>query len=75
MEHLKTNFIAAGLAMFKPTESVDNERMTDANEYYDDARRQELKNIVKRKMKKSIQKALPRNVKPNRRFKRLAKNL
>lgn len=59
--------------MFKPAEGAENEN-TDANEY-DDAKRQELKNIVKRKMKKSLQNALPRNVKPNKRFKRFAKNL
>lgn len=60
--------------MFKPAEGVDNES-TDANDNYDDIKRQELKNIVKRKMKKSLQQALPRNAKPNKRFKRLAKNL
>lgn len=59
--------------MFKPPEGANNEN-TDANDY-DDATRQELKNIVKRKMKKSLQKALPRNVKPNKRFKRFAKHL
>lgn len=60
--------------MFNLADGVDNEN-NDGDECYDDAKRQELKNIVKRKMKKSLQKALPRNVKPNKRFKRLAKNL
>lgn len=59
--------------MFKPSEGAESENI-DANDY-DDTKRQELKNIVKRKMKKSLQKALPRNVKPNKRFKRFAKHL
>lgn len=59
--------------MFKPPEGAENGSL-DVNDY-DDAMRQELKNIVKRKMKKSLQNALPRNVKPNKRFKRFAKHL
>lgn len=59
--------------MFKAPEGANNDD-TNKNEY-DDAQRQELKNIVKRKIKKSIQNALPRNAKPNKRFKRFAKNL
>lgn len=62
-----------GFSMFKAPEA-DEDNDTNTNEY-DDAHRQELKNIVKRKIKKSIQNALPRNAKPNKRFKRFAKNL
>lgn len=62
-----------GLTMFKKPDGDNNEN-SNANEF-DDVQRQELKNIVKRKMKKSIQNALPRNAKPNKRFKRFAKNL
>ncbi|XP_055326995.1 probable RNA-binding protein CG14230 [Sitodiplosis mosellana] len=65
--------VSEGLAFFKPPEAAENDE-TNSNEY-NDAQRQELKNIVKRKIKKSIQNALPRNAKPNKRFKRFAKNL
>lgn len=44
-------------------------------ENYDNEQRQELRNIVKRKMKKSIQSALPRHAKANKKFRRFAKNL
>lgn len=68
------NFLfAEGLAFFNPPEATENEE-NNTNDY-NDAQRQELKNIVKRKIKKSIQNALPRNAKPNKRFKRFAKNL
>lgn len=62
-----------GLSFFNPPETTENEE-SGANDY-NDTQRQELKNIVKRKIKKSIQNALPRNAKPNKRFKRFAKNL
>lgn len=44
-------------------------------ENYDNEQRQELRDIVKRKMKKSIQSALPRHAKANKKFRRFAKNL
>lgn len=62
-----------GLAFFRPPQTTENDE-SNKNDY-NDAQRQELKNIVKRKIKKSIQNALPRNAKPNKRFKRFAKNL
>lgn len=62
-----------GFAFFNPSKGEDDVEV-NTNEY-DDSQRQELKNIVKRKIKKSIQNALPRNAKPNKRFKKFAKNL
>lgn len=41
----------------------------------DETKKQELRNIVKRKIKKSVKNALPRHVKPNKRFQRFTKNL
>lgn len=38
------------------------------------SKRQELRNIVKKKIKKSVRNALPRHAKPNKRFKRMAKD-
>lgn len=67
------SIFSEGLALYKPPEKPENEE-TNENDY-NDAQRQELKNIVKRKIKKSLQNALPRNAKPNKRFKRFAKNL
>lgn len=60
------------MLLFTRPEKATEEENADA---YDDAQRQELKNIVKRKIKKSIQNALPKHAKPNKRFRRFAKNL
>ncbi|XP_031626863.1 squamous cell carcinoma antigen recognized by T-cells 3-like [Contarinia nasturtii] len=65
--------VSEGMTFFAAPEPIENQETNTAD--YDDAQRQELKNIVKRKIKKSIQNALPRNAKPNKRFKRFAKNL
>lgn len=66
------NFSEA-LTLFNPPKGEENEEINENG--YDDVQRQELKNIVKRKIKKSIQNALPRHAKPNKRFKRFAKKL
>lgn len=59
------------MSFFKTATDNDDENPDN----YDDAQRQELKNIVKRKIKKSVQNALPRHAKPNKRFRRFTKNL
>lgn len=65
-------YLSEGLSLFTPlagtTEEVNGEG-------YNDTQRQELKNIVKRKIKKTIQNALPKHAKPNKRFRRFAKKL
>lgn len=38
------------------------------------SKQQELRNIVKKKIKKSVRNALPRHAKPNKRFKRMTKD-
>lgn len=68
-------FFSEGLSFFKPPQEEAKNGENNTNVDYDDAQRQELKNIVKRKIKKSIQNAIPRHAKPNKRFKRFARNL
>lgn len=69
---MNSNFISEGISLFKLPEAESDGEKVDG---YNDAQRQELKNIVKRKIKKSIQNALPKHAKPNKRFRRFAKNL
>lgn len=61
--------ISEGIAFFLRTD--DGEQPHEI----DETKKQELRNIVKRKIKKSVKNALPRHVKPNKRFKRFTKNL
>lgn len=71
-ENSKHLFLTDGLSFFvAPEELTESENKTN----YDDDHRQELKNIVKRKIKKSIQNALPRHAKANKRFRMFTKNL
>lgn len=65
-------YLSEGLSLFTPSEGMAEVVNGDG---YDDRKRQELKNIVKRKIKKTIQNALPKHVKPNKRFRRFAKKL
>lgn len=68
-ENMILSLISEGIAFFVPAE--------DSNQPHeiDESKKQELRNIVKRKIKKSVKNALPRHVKPNKRFKRFTKNL
>lgn len=61
--------ISEGIAFFVPADEDEQPHEID------ETKKQELRNIVKRKIKKSVKNALPRHVKPNKRFKRFAKNL
>lgn len=62
-------FVLDGIAFFISDEQPEQHDIND------ETKKQELRNIVKRKIKKSIKNALPRHVKPNKRFKRFTKNL
>lgn len=68
----KIIYISEGLTLYTPSEGKTHE---ENGERYGDTQRQELKNIVKRKIKKTIQNALPKHAKPNKRFRRFAKKL
>lgn len=60
--------IPEGLSLFSAPEREpegDQEKAT---------KQQELRNIVKRKIKKSVKNSLPRHAKPNKRFKRMTKD-
>lgn len=61
--------ITEGLALFLPNSS--NEQVSDDFE----SKRKEMRNIIKRKIKKSIKRVLPRGGKPNKRFGRLVKDI
>lgn len=61
--------VSDGIEFFMPSEHVA------APEENNEEKKQELRNIVKRKIKKSIQNLLPRHAKPNKRFRNFAKNL
>lgn len=72
-KNIETNInLAEGLSLFTPPDGTTEEVNCEG---YDDAQRQELKNIVKRKIRKTIQNALPKHAKPNKRFRRFAKKL
>lgn len=64
--------LSEGLSLFNPPEGTTEEVNGNG---YNDTQRKELKNIVKRKIKKTIQNALPKHAKPNKRFRQFAKKL
>lgn len=64
--------LTEALLFFTPPEKAED---AENDGDYNDEQRKELRNIVKRKMKKSLQSALPRHAKANKKFRRFAKNL
>lgn len=62
--------VSEGISFFVPADDG-----VEQPHEVDETKKQELRNIVKRKIKKSVKNALPRHVKPNKRFKRFTKNL
>lgn len=61
-------YFTEGLTLFMALENATEDDQEKAS------KRQELRNIVKKKIKKSVRNALPRHAKPNKRFKRMAKD-
>lgn len=57
-----------GLSLFTAIEREPEDDQEKAS------KQQELRNIVKKKIKKSVRNSLPRHAKPNKRFKRMTKD-
>lgn len=60
--------ILEGLSLFIAPERKPEDEQEKAS------KQQELRNIVKKKIKKSVKNSLPRHAKPNKRFKQMTRN-
>lgn len=64
------DFFTDGLAFFKPIVEYD-----DQDEYAIQNRQKEMRNIIKKKISRSIKSALPHGAKPNKHFRKFVRNL
>lgn len=61
---------AEGLAFFQPSASTEPERELDLEN-----KQKEMRNILKKKVRRSIKDALPHGAKPNKRFRKFVRHL
>lgn len=69
---MSVNFrnVLEGATFFRPTEHPnENDEIAVENQ------QKEMRNIIKKKIKRSIKSALPHGAKPNKRFRKFVRNL